>query len=132
MSKLTVCVFDKKNSPKITLDRDIDVEDFQNVDERSNAEIFILGDGEKGWSQMGDKQVLKIRFCMAEELKEKLDKYLIQSQIKSYAMNLWKVHRFEVKANEATPEKEDELKLTTKKLILYSIQMINYIADTKF
>jgi hypothetical protein len=132
MSKLIVEVFDKKNSPVISLDRDIILDDFQNVDERNNAEIFIFGDDDKGWTQMGNKQVLKIRFCMADELKEKLEKYLTQAQIKSYAMNLWKVHRFEVKENEATEAKEDELKGAVKKLIESSIQMINYIADTKF
>lgn len=132
MSKLTVEVFDRKNSPKISLDREIEIDDFQNVDERNNALIFILGDDDKGWSQMGDKQVLKVRFCLADEMKEKLEKYLTQAQIKSYAMNLWKVHRFEVKPKEATPEKEDELKGVVKKLIESSIQMINFITDNKF
>jgi hypothetical protein len=131
MENLIIEVFEKNHCPKLTPCRGIEIEDFANVDERQNALLFILED-DKGWMLTGKMAILKIRFRLADEMKEKLDKYLSDATLKSYAMNLWKVHRFEVKKDESTPEKEDELKGVVKKLIEYSIQMINYKADSSF
>ena len=77
-----------------------------------------------------DIAVLKVRFRLADEMKEKLTKYSKDAIIFSVAMNLWKVHRFEVKKNEATPEKEDELKELAMASIIKSIKLINQKADT--
>ena len=130
MEGLVIEVTDENGSPRISLNRAIDTEDFANVDERANAIIFILDDDDKGWTfrKGTDKKeyaTLKVRFRLAEDMKKKLDKYSVMSPIWSYAMNLWKVHRFEIYAKDATEEKEKELKEAVKKVIENSIQMIN-------
>lgn len=128
MPRLVVDVLVRNKCPKITFDREINTDDFSNVDEKPNAIFFILEE-DKGWSFIGKIAVLKVRFDLADEMKDKLEKYLDDATLKSYAMNLWKVHRFEVKKNEATPEKEDELKEKVRQLVVRSIQMINDKAD---
>lgn len=131
MEKLIIEVFERKENPILSPNREINIDDFSNIDERNNAILFILED-DKGWTYEGKKAILKIRFRLADDIKTKLDKYLKDGVIKSYALNLWKVHRFEVNKNEATPEKEDELKLQLKILIEKSINMINTKTNMSF
>lgn len=131
MGRLQIEIQEKKNNPILSPDRAINIDDIDNVDERSNALIFILEE-DKGWAFEGKKAILKVRFCLAEEMKEKLNKYLKDGVVKSYAMNLWKVHRFEVDKNEATPEKEDEIKQQVVSLVEKSIKMIKNKAESSF
>jgi len=131
MEKLILEVQEINKCPKLYLNRAIDITDLQNVDERPNILIFLMED-DKGWTFLGKVAVLKVRFYLAEEIKEQLNNYLEDATIKGYALDLFKVHRFEVTKKEATPEKEIELKLKVKKLIESSIQKINLKADLSF
>lgn len=130
MEKLNIDIFNTHNCPKISLSRDITINDIANIDERNNALLFILDD-DKGWTIEGKKAILKIRFKLADEIKEKLNNNTDAVTL-SFAMNFWKVHRYEVKSSEATPEKEDELKARLLELLKISMTMINQKADLSF
>ena len=127
---LSIDIVDTHKCPKLSLNRELTINDLANVDERCNALIFLLDD-DKGWTYEGKKAVLKIRFKLADEMKEKF-KQNSDAITQGLAMNLWKVHRFEVKTTEANPDKEDELKAKVVEIINDSIKKLNQKADMSF
>lgn len=126
---LVIEILEKKKCPKILLNRPVEIDDLRHVDDRDNVILFLMEEN-IGWTYLGKVAVLKLRFSLAEEIKQELEKYLDDAVVKGYALNLWKVHRFEVKKNEATSEKEEELKRQLLKIIEASINKINIKADS--